>query len=75
MEYDKLVQSVGQKVAVPEGIQVVGKSQTSILQRADFSQLLELHGGDLNHLKQELKEYNTFTLAVADPNLKPQTYR
>ena len=27
------------------------------------------------NLKQEMTEYNTFTLAVPDVDIKPQTYR
>ncbi len=75
MEYERHVASVGQKLPPTEGIKVTAKTQTSILQRKDFNQLLQHYGGDLNHLKKELTEYNTFTIAVADKNLKPNTFR
>lgn len=49
--------------------------KTSILQRKDFSQLLKNVGGNLSSLKQELTDYNTFTVAVADKDIKPQQFR
>ena len=49
--------------------------KTSILQRKDFSQLLKNVGGNLSSLKQELTDYNTFTVAVADKDIKPQHFR
>lgn len=75
VEYEKLISSVGQKQQVNEGIKVTQKSEISILQRKDFNELLEFYGGNMYNLKQELTEYNTFTLAAPDKNVKPQTYR
>ena len=51
------------------------RMKTSILQRKDFSQLLKNVGGNLSSLKQELTDYNTFTVAVADKDIKPQHFR
>lgn len=75
MEMDRLIASVGTKVPPHEGIKVSSRMKTSILQRKDFSQLLKNVGGNLSSLKQELTDYNTFTVAVADKDIKPQHFR
>lgn len=76
MEMDRLNASIGQKLPQHENIRVNTRSKTSILQRKDFNQLLANVGGNLAGLKQELQQdYSGFTLAVGDPNIKPQTYR
>lgn len=51
------------------------RTKTSILQRRDFNQLLQNAGGNLQNLKQELTDFNTFTVAIADKDIKPQYYR
>lgn len=51
------------------------RTKTSILQRRDFNQLLQNAGGNLQSLKQELTDFNTFTVAIADKDIKPQYYR
>ena len=51
------------------------RTKTSVLQRKDFSQLLKNVGGNLSSLKQELTDYNTFTVAVPDNEIKPQCFR
>ncbi|XP_062585335.1 integrator complex subunit 6-like, partial [Saccostrea cucullata] len=75
IEMDRLIASVGQKVPLHEGIKVDSRTKTSVLQRRDFNQLLQNAGGNLQNLKQELNDYNTFTVAVADRDIKPQYYR
>ncbi|RUS76673.1 hypothetical protein EGW08_015563, partial [Elysia chlorotica] len=76
MEMDRLNASIGQKLPHHENIRVNTRSKTSILQRKDFNQLLANVGGNLACLKQELQQdYSSFTLAVQDPDVKPQTYR
>ncbi|GFS17945.1 DEAD/H (Asp-Glu-Ala-Asp/His) box polypeptide 26 (DDX26), mRNA protein [Elysia marginata] len=76
MEMDRLNASIGQKMPQHENIRVNTRSKTSILQRKDFNQLLANVGGNLAGLKQELQQdYSGFTLAVEDPDIKPQTYR
>ncbi|KAH3804920.1 hypothetical protein DPMN_133213 [Dreissena polymorpha] len=75
MEMDRLVASVGSKGPSHEGIKVCSRSKTSVLQRKDFSQLLKNVGGNLASLKQELTDYNTFTIAVPDRDVKPQQFR
>ncbi|XP_060595337.1 integrator complex subunit 6-like [Ruditapes philippinarum] len=75
MEMDRLVASVGSKVPPHEGIKVSSRTKTSVLQRKDFSQLLKNVGGNLSSLKQELTDYNTFTIAVPDREIKPQQFR
>ncbi|KAK3769954.1 hypothetical protein RRG08_048164 [Elysia crispata] len=76
MEMDRLNASIGQKLSQHENIRVNTRSKTSILQRKDFNQLLANVGGNLAGLKQELQQdYSGFTLAVEDPDIKPQTYR
>ena len=75
MEYEKLVASVGQHVAVSEGIKIVSHSRTSILQRQDFNELLRHYGTNMSSLKQELTEYSTFTLTVPDGSIEPHMYR
>ncbi|XP_052801823.1 integrator complex subunit 6-like [Mya arenaria] len=75
MEMDRLVASVGSKAPPHEGIKVCSRTKTSVLQRKDFSQLLKNVGGNLSSLKQELTDYNTFTIAVPDKDIKPQQFR
>jgi integrator complex subunit 6 len=75
MEYERLVMSVGQKGPTTEPIKVTPRNQTSLLQRKDFNQLLQHYGGDMAHLKQELNEFTTFTIATLDKNVKPNTFR
>ena len=79
MEFDRLVASVGQKPAILEGIKVTSRSQTSVLQRPDLKQLLQAGGGDLGLvstlLKQEMNDYNTFTINTPCKDFKPQSYR
>lgn len=75
IEMDRLIASVGQKVTLHEGIKVDSRTKTSILQRRDFNQLLQNAGGNLQSLKQELTDFNTFTVAIADKDIKPQYYR
>ncbi|GFN89087.1 Dead/h (asp-glu-ala-asp/his) box polypeptide 26 (ddx26), mRNA protein [Plakobranchus ocellatus] len=76
MEMDRLNASIGQKMRKHENIRVNTRSKTSILQRKDFNQLLANVGGNIASLKQELQQdYSGFTLAVQDPDIKPQTYR
>lgn len=75
MEMDRLVASVGSKVPPHEGIKVSSRTKTSILQRKDFSELLKNVGGNLSSLRQELTDYNTFTIAVPDKEIKPQQFR
>ena len=73
-----MVASVGQKTQVMEGIKVTPKTQTSILERQDFNQLLKVSGGNMAHMmhaKQELTDYNTFTLAVPDSSIRPQPFK
>ncbi|KAK2155545.1 hypothetical protein LSH36_237g04058 [Paralvinella palmiformis] len=74
-EYDHLVASVGQKVVLNDGIKVITRSQTSILQRKDFNQLLKHYGGDMSHLTQDLTDLSTFKLAVPNKDLQAQTYK
>ncbi|XP_005100225.1 integrator complex subunit 6 [Aplysia californica] len=76
MEMDRLNASIGHKSSFHEGIRVNARSKTSILQRKDFNQLLANLGGNMASLKQELQhDYSGFTLAVEDPDIKPQLYR
>ncbi|CAL1547176.1 unnamed protein product [Lymnaea stagnalis] len=76
IEMDRLNASIGQKPTRHEGIRVNTRSKTSILQRKDFHQLLANLGGNMAGLKQELQQdYSGFTLAVEDPDIKPQFYR
>ncbi|KAL5005014.1 hypothetical protein ScPMuIL_018470 [Solemya velum] len=75
MEMDRLNASVGQKVPLHDGMKVSSRTKTSILQRKDFNQLLQSVGGNMLSLKQELTDYNTFTIAVADKDIKPQYFR
>ncbi|CAG5127720.1 unnamed protein product [Candidula unifasciata] len=77
MEMDRLNASIGQKPSRHEGIRVASRSRTkSVLQRKDFNQLLASLGGNMAILKQELQQdYSGFTLAVEDPEIKPQFYR
>ncbi|KAJ8310005.1 hypothetical protein KUTeg_011870 [Tegillarca granosa] len=74
IEMDRLVSSVGQKIPLNDGIKVNARTKTSILQRKDFNQLLQNFGGNMQSLKQELTDYNTFTIAVPDKDIKPQYY-
>lgn len=75
VEMDRLIASVGQKVPLNDGIKVDSRTKTSILQRKDFNQLLQNVGGNIQSLKQELTDFNTFTMAVSDPSILPQYYR
>uniref|UniRef100_A0A0B7AHQ3 Integrator complex subunit 6-like beta-barrel domain-containing protein n=1 Tax=Arion vulgaris TaxID=1028688 RepID=A0A0B7AHQ3_9EUPU len=76
MEMDRLNASIGHKTPRHEGIRVNTRSRTSVLQRKDFNQLLANLGGNMAILKQELQQdYSGFTLAVEDPDIKPQFYR
>lgn len=75
IEMDRLIASVGQKLPPQEGIKVNSRTKASILQRKDFNQLLQSVGGNMSNLKQELLDYNTFTVAVPDKEIKPQYYR
>ncbi|KAK3094412.1 hypothetical protein FSP39_001482 [Pinctada imbricata] len=75
IEMDRLIASVGQKVPLHEGIKVDSRTKTSILQRRDFNQLMQNFGGNLQSLKQELTDFNTFTVGVADRDIKPQYFR
>lgn len=74
LEYDRLVASVGQGQPVCQGIKVMSRSQTSILERADFNQLLAHHRGDLSSLKQELKDWDTLMLHVETRNPATRAY-
>lgn len=74
MEYDRLVASVGQCPPSCPGIKVTPRSQTSILERADFHQLLAQHRYDLSSLKQELKDCDTFLLHAELPNSTAHAY-
>ena len=51
------------------------RTKTSVLQRKDFNQLLQNFGDNIQSLKQELTEYNTFTIGIPDKDIKPQMYR
>lgn len=75
IEYERLVASVVQEKPKNEGIKVAPRSQISILQRKDFHQLMHIFGSDISTLKEQLNEYNGFTLAVPDKDVTPQTYR
>lgn len=75
MEMDRLIAGIGQKVQVNEGIKVEPRTKTSVLQRKDFNQLLQNFGDNIQSLKQELTEYNTFTVGIPDKDIKPQMYR
>ncbi|XP_046568892.1 integrator complex subunit 6-like [Haliotis rubra] len=75
IEMDRLIASVGQKPQHNEGIKVCSRSQTSVLQRKDFNQLMQNLGGNMAWLKQDLQEYTTFSIAVPDRGIKPQYYR
>ncbi|KAL4220725.1 Integrator complex subunit 6 [Mactra antiquata] len=75
MEMDRLVASVGSKIPPHEGIKVSSRLRTSVLQRKDFSQLLKSVDGNLSCLKQELTDYNTFSIVVPDKGIKPQQFR
>ena len=75
VEYERLVASVGQKAPAPEVIKVCQKKEASLLARQDFKELLQHYKGDISHLKKELNELNSFSLAVPDASFKPQTYK
>lgn len=75
MEMDRLIAGIGQKVQTNEGIKVEPRTKTSVLQRKDFNQLLQNFGDNMQSLKQELTEYNTFTIGVSDKDIKPQMFR
>lgn len=75
MEMDRLIAGIGQKVQINEGIKVEPRTKTSVLQRKDFNQLLQNFGDNMQCLKQELTEYNTFTIGIPDKDIKPQMYR
>ncbi|GAB1600442.1 integrator complex subunit 6-like [Argonauta hians] len=75
IEMDRLIASVGQKLPPLDGLKVNLRTKASIVQRKDFNQLLQTVGGNMNNLRQELLDYNTFTVAVQDPEIKPQYYR
>ncbi|CAI9726679.1 Hypothetical predicted protein [Octopus vulgaris] len=75
IEMDRLIASVGQKLPPPDGLKVNLRTKASIVQRKDFNQLLQTMGGNMSNLRQELFDYNTFTVAVQDPEIKPQYFR
>lgn len=75
MEMDRLIAGIGQKVQINEGIKVEPRTKTSVLQRKDFNQLLQNFGDNMQSLKQELTEYNTFTVGIPDKDIKPQMYK
>ncbi|KAK3590010.1 hypothetical protein CHS0354_035043 [Potamilus streckersoni] len=75
MEMDRLIASVGQKINLSEGIRVSSRTKTSVLQRKDFKQLLQNVDGNMSTLKQELTDFNTFTVAVPDKDIRPQPFR
>ncbi|XP_041359584.1 integrator complex subunit 6-like [Gigantopelta aegis] len=75
IEMDRLIASVGQVPPATEGIKVDSRTTTSFVERKDFNQLMKNMGSNMSGLKQELQEYSSFTIAVADKEIKPQYYR
>ncbi|KAK6195809.1 hypothetical protein SNE40_001162 [Patella caerulea] len=75
VEMDRLLASVGQKVPVHEGIKVNSRTKTSFLKRKDFNQLVENLGANVSSLKQEIQDYNSFTIAAPVKTIQPQYYR
>ena len=63
---------MGQRVPQSEGIKVTPKTETSLLQRKDFKEIMAHYGSNMAMLKQELVEFPTFVMAVPDKELKPQ---
>ena len=51
------------------------RTKTSFVQRTDFKQLLDKCNGNMQVLKQELTEFNSFTLHLHNKNVQPQMYR
>ncbi|ESO86410.1 hypothetical protein LOTGIDRAFT_179396 [Lottia gigantea] len=74
VEMDRLLASVGQKIPVHEGIKVSSRTKTSFLKRKDFNELVE-NLGAVPSIKQELQDYNTFTIGVPVKDIQPQYYR
>ena len=58
-----------------EPIKVTPRTQTSVIERPDFKQLLEAFGTNMAHLRHELNEYNNFVLALPDKELRPQEFK
>ena len=75
VEYERIVNSVGQRLPVVESIKVMAKTETSLLQRKDFKDIMAHYGSNMAALKQELVEFPSFVLGVPDKNVKPQPYK
>ncbi|CAM4362779.1 integrator complex subunit 6 isoform X1 [Lepidochelys kempii] len=78
IESDRVIGSVGKKVAQETGIKVRSRSHNlSMAHRNDFQQLLQGITGEIPHrlLDLNMKEYAGFQIALLNKELKPQTFR
>ncbi|KFQ21594.1 Integrator complex subunit 6, partial [Merops nubicus] len=78
IESDRVIGSVGKKVAQETGIKVRSRSHNlSMAHRNDFQQLLQGITGEIPHrpLDLNMKEYAGFQIALLNKDLKPQTFR
>ncbi|RMC07166.1 hypothetical protein DUI87_16622 [Hirundo rustica rustica] len=78
IESDRVIGSVGKKVAQETGIKVRSRSHNlSMAHRNDFQHLLQGITGEIPHrpLDLNMKEYAGFQIALLNKDLKPQTFR
>ncbi|XP_042722825.1 integrator complex subunit 6 isoform X1 [Lagopus muta] len=78
IESDRVIGSVGKKVAQETGIKVRSRSHNlSMAHRNDFQHLLQGITGEIPHrpLDFNMKEYAGFQIALLNKDLKPQTFR
>ncbi|KFP24812.1 Integrator complex subunit 6, partial [Colius striatus] len=78
IESDRVIGSVGKKVAQETGIKVRSRSHNlSMAHRNDFQHLLQGITGEIPHrpLDLNMKEYAGFQIALLNKDLKPQAFR
>uniref|UniRef100_A0A8D0GHV0 Integrator complex subunit 6 n=1 Tax=Sphenodon punctatus TaxID=8508 RepID=A0A8D0GHV0_SPHPU len=78
IESDRVIGSVGKKVAQETGIKVRSRSHNlSMAHRNDFQQLLQGITGEIPHrlLDLNMKEHAGFQIALLNKDLKPQAFR
>ncbi|XP_025062980.1 integrator complex subunit 6 isoform X2 [Alligator sinensis] len=78
IESDRVIGSVGKKVAQETGIKVRSRSHNlSMAHRNDFQHLLQGITGEIPHrpLDLNMKEYAGFQIALLNKDLRPQSFR